>query len=78
MIVDVIQEFRLKMMILVKFDGKYASCNGLYMVYLMRTPRSIQNWPRTRKIMMKEKEKKNGKEKKKSVTKTRTKKTIKK
>ena len=28
-IVDENQEFRLKMLILMKFDGKYARCNGI-------------------------------------------------
>ena len=29
MIVDVNQEFRLKMLKMMKFDGKYARCNGI-------------------------------------------------
>ena len=29
MIVDELLKFRLKMMILMKFDGKYAICNGM-------------------------------------------------
>ena len=32
MIVDVNQEFRLKMMKMMKFDGKYANSNGIVLV----------------------------------------------
>ena len=44
MIVDVNQEFRLKMMKMMKFVGKYARCDGMYLVASLASLASWLGW----------------------------------